>query len=144
MRTVHQNDAFGIAPMRDTLYSPRDQMTRTEKSPLYGLCKSVAASMGVGRKPAGSLLFLSMHVFIHLISRVLVRATCPHPKGHLSHLSPRFNVENIARNQAPAIPSLCPAERFHPAGSQPHKPHCEDLGLPNPAPTVKQVHKARG
>lgn len=109
-------------------------MTRTEKSPLCGLCKSVAASMGVGRKPAGSLLFLSIHVFIHLISRVLVRATCPHPKGHLSHLSPRFNVENIARNQTPAIPSLCPAERFHLVGSQPHKPHCWGPRAPKPSP----------
>lgn len=55
--------------------------------------------MGVGRKPAGSLLFLSMHVFIHLISRVLVRV-------HLSRPSPRFNVENRAGNQPFTVSAL--------------------------------------
>lgn len=79
MRTVHQNDAFGIAPMRDTLYSPRYQMTRTEKSPLCGLCKSVAArdSYG-GRQEASWESSVPLYARVHSLNKQSFS------KGHLS------------------------------------------------------------
>lgn len=88
--------------------------------------------MGVGRKPAGGLLLLSMHVFIHLISRVLVRATCP-----VLVLDLMLRTE-LGTSQKPFTVSALLKDSTQ-QGVSPTNLTAEDLGLPNPAPAIKQV-----